>query len=107
MDEPPQFGTPQFVVTLAMLGLVAMVIYRVLWSDPPFSSEVQLMVITLVIGGLAEIRKYWLNSTAESQAKNQTIATQAQTAAAAQQALLDPAVVVTVGKPAETPPTKE
>lgn len=75
MEKPAQFLTPQFFITVLMLGLVGYVLFEVFKGTPPASNDVQVMVITaVVIAGLQEIRKYWLNSTSESEKKNETIA---------------------------------
>lgn len=82
-----QFVTPQFILSVLMLGIISYVVYRTLDTSPEnvktFSDDVRTMVITAVlVNGISELRKYWFNSNLESEKKNDTINNQASAIAA-------------------------
>lgn len=74
-DDAPNWRaliTPQFLITAAMLALAWYATILVLTGD--FSVELKAAVVTaVIISNLADHRKYWLNSTSESEKKNETI----------------------------------
>jgi hypothetical protein len=80
VNDPPvwwrAFATPQFAVTVLMIGLAAYGFWAVLNPASNFSVELKAAAVTaVVISGLGELRKFWLNSTNDSDKKNDTIAT--------------------------------
>jgi hypothetical protein len=77
------FATPQFVFSMAMLLICVMMIWIAFYGPIPVSNDMQVAIITaVIIQGMTDLRKYWLNSTKDNEDKNKTIAAQAQTIAA-------------------------
>jgi cobalamin synthase len=75
-----QFATPQFVMSILLFFAVVMMIWIAFYGPYPVSNDMQVAIITaVIITGLQDLRKYWLNSTLESEKKNQTVASQADT----------------------------
>lgn len=65
-------ATPQFVVTVMLFALSTYATHMVLTGD--FSADLKAAVIgALVISGIANLQKFWLNSTNDSEKKNETI----------------------------------
>lgn len=68
------FATPQFAISTLFIAMTTYVIVKVLEGD--YGNEVKLVIITVVVSnGLPDLRKYWLNSTSESEKKSETINT--------------------------------
>lgn len=58
------------------MALVGMTVYRIFWSTPAFSTDLQSMAIGVILGqALQYVLKFWLNSSSESEKKNETINT--------------------------------
>lgn len=85
MDEParaarpqrsPQFYTPEFIITCILLALAAFVVGIVLLiPGDAFSSDLKALVVGIVLASIADVRKFYLNSTRDSDKKNDTINT--------------------------------
>lgn len=99
------FATPQFVITLGLLGLATYCVIVVLQGN--FSNDLKAGVITaLVITGVSELRKFWLNSTSDSEKKNDTINTLVKQSDPPKAS--DPALKVDiVGTPDNPPPSED
>lgn len=66
--------SPVFWISVLLLPLVYLVVYRVLWADPPFSDEMRVMVVTAIATGLlGSITGYFMGSAMGSQRKDDTI----------------------------------
>lgn len=67
--------SPAFWITVALMPLLYMTVWRVLWADPPFSDEMRVMVVTAIATGLlGSITGFFLGSAMGSQKKDETIA---------------------------------
>ena len=71
--EKPFWYSPAFWVSVALLPLVYLTVYRVLFADG-FSDEMRTMVVTAVMAGLlGSLTGYWLGSALGSAKKDETI----------------------------------
>lgn len=77
MNDQPwwhDFASPRFAVSFVMVAVAAYCTHIVLTGD--FSPDLKGGVIAAwVITGVQEIRKFWLNSTNDSEKKSDTINT--------------------------------
>jgi uncharacterized membrane-anchored protein YitT (DUF2179 family) len=75
-----QFATPSFVMSIGFLSIMVMCLWLAFYGPYPLSGELLAAIIgAIVIAGIADLRKHWLNSTADSERKNETVLRQADT----------------------------
>lgn len=68
-----EFATVKFTVTLFLM-IGALYCTHIVLTTNTFSQDLRVAVVTVwVVTGIAEIRKFWLNSSSESERKNETI----------------------------------
>lgn len=76
MENDPLWKDRKFILAILILLLTALVLFRIFWSTPPFSTDLQSMAIGLVLGqAFQAILKFYYNSSSESEKKNETINT--------------------------------
>lgn len=67
-----EFATPRFVISFLLIAVAAYATHIVLTGN--YSADTKGLVIgAWVVTGVQEVRKFWLNSTSESEKKNETI----------------------------------
>lgn len=77
-----QFMTPSFVIGMASLFLAGMGLWIAFYGPYPLTSDTQALILgAVVISALTDVRKFFMNSSAESERKNETINVQAKTIA--------------------------
>lgn len=75
-----KFATPEFVMTMLFLGVIVMAMWIAFYGPLPISQDLQAAILgAVIISGLPELRKRWLDVTADSAKKNDTIQTLAKT----------------------------
>lgn len=70
-----QFANAPFVVTMMFFGLIVMAMWIGFYGPLPMSQDLQAAILgAVIITGIPELRKRWLDTSVDSAKKNDTIA---------------------------------